>query len=118
MTHEEEVDRYAARRRINEQSKAWALRDKAVWTPDEDEFLVSEWIQMPAGERDEVTISKILERTIEACRVRCEHLRKRLGISITCTRTTVSVYIGAEDDPEDQWWSADYYAGQEDGRRK
>jgi hypothetical protein len=27
----------------------------------------------------------------------------------TTTTTTTTHYIGAMDDPEDQWWSPDYY---------
>lgn len=107
---EQFVDHYAERKRRNEASQAWATRSREEWTEDEDAFLISEWIHVDASDRDEVTVSRCLERTIEACRVRCEHLRVRLGIK-ACERPrkTTRQYLGVMDDPDDQWWSPDYY---------
>lgn len=108
------VDPYRERRRRNEESKAWADHDGEPWSQDEDDFLIAEWIDIPSAARDERTISQVLGRTIEACRVRCEHIRAQYGISnrrtveIKMTTTTVE-YRGLMDDPDDQWWSPDYY---------
>lgn len=103
---------WARRKTANDISKSWAQRDGEPWSSDEDDLLLTDWIGVAASDRDEVTISQILERTIEACRVRCEHIRRRLGIQVfevTSTTTTVTKYIGVMDDPEDQWWSPEYY---------
>lgn len=110
--HDEVVDTYRQRKRRNEASKAWAKRDGEPWTEEEQDFLLNEWILIDPSDRDEVTVSQILERTIEACRVRCEIIRARLGMKVretTTTVTTKTVYIGLHDDPDDQWWSPDYY---------
>lgn len=80
-----QVDKYAHRQELNRASRSWAKRDGEAWTADEDAFLHEFWIDVEARDRDEVTVSQALERTIEACRVRCEHIRKALGIQ-TCTR--------------------------------
>lgn len=74
------VDTYAERRNANELSRMWAIRDGQPWTEDEDAFLVEFWIDVAPAFRDEATVSQSVERTIEACRVRCEIIRKRLGI--------------------------------------
>lgn len=90
----ESVDTYAARRRANEASKAWAVNDHGKWTTDDDDVLMEYWILVPPSERDEVEVSKALGRTIESCRVRCEHVRKARGISnvvVEQRRTVVEV---------------------------
>lgn len=99
------------RKSRNETSKVWAHRDGEVWTKAEDEVLVDYWIYKEnRTTEDEVDISKLLERTIEACRVRCERLRSDLGIqSFRITRTeTITLeskpYLGLEDSPEDVYW--------------
>jgi hypothetical protein len=102
------VDQYAERRRLNNISKAWAARDNEPWSNDEEDFLIEYWIDVHPKDRDEITVSQCLERTIEACRVRCERIRARLGVSVTVVKTT-RVYIGAHDDPDDCYWSPDYY---------
>lgn len=111
--HDRYVDPYAERRRRNEESKSWAKRNGEPWSDDEERLLIDEWIDMPPVKRDERTISQILERTIEACRVRCEIIRARQGLTTrhvtTTTTTTRTEYIGAFDDPDDCWWSPDYY---------
>ena len=114
--HDSVVDNYRERRRRNQESKRWAFKDGQPWTEDDDMFLLEFWIDVQAQDRDEVTVSQCLERTIESCRVRCEHIRKRLDIQHYTrveTKTTLTVettrYVGAGDDPEDCWWSPDYY---------
>lgn len=92
---------------MNIRSRKWAKRDRKPWEPIEDDVITELWIYVPASERDEIGISKLLERTIESCRVRAEHLRKDLGIDspiVKVTITTTTTYIGAFDDPEDRWW--------------
>lgn len=100
------------RRRLNELSKGWAKRDGEPWSADEEDLLITDWIPFQPDERDEITISQVLERTIESCRVRCEIIRRRLGMQYTVratTTTTTVEYRGLHDDPDDQWWSPDYY---------
>jgi hypothetical protein len=104
---------WAHRKAMNDASKRWAKRDGQPWHDHEDEFLIEYWIDVAAKDRDEVTVSQCLERTIEACRVRCEHIRKRMGWSITVTQVMTTVYIGAHDDDEDKWWETSYYTNQE-----
>lgn len=106
------VDNYAERQRRNIESKAWAVRDGEPWEPEEDDLLLTDWILLDPAQRDERIVSQVLERTIEACRVRCERIRSRLGITVrttTTTTTSTTAYIGLGDDPDDQWWSPDYY---------
>jgi len=88
--HREYVDDYAERRRINEESKRWADRDGERWESWEDDFLIAYWIGLPADVRDEEECSRLLERTIEACRVRTEKIRARLGITVVRT-TTITI---------------------------
>jgi hypothetical protein len=90
MSHD---DYYVGRQPRNERSKAWAKRDNQPWTNDEDEFLISEWINVNPEDRDEIAVSQILERTIEACRVRCEHIRKRGSTKVTVTQTTTVTVV-------------------------
>jgi GNAT superfamily N-acetyltransferase len=78
----EYIDPYAARRLLNEASKAWATRDGQPWTSEEEDYLLAYWIEVEPQYRNEVEASQLLERTIEACRVRCEIIRKRLGIQV------------------------------------
>lgn len=106
------VDVYAERKRLNDLSQRWARRQGKAWTAEEDELLMKEWIPYSPEDRDEITISQVCERTIEACRVRCEKLRKEHGLSLyvkQTTTTTTTTYIGACDEPDDCWWSPDYY---------
>lgn len=109
--HDRVVDSYIERQKRNNESKAWAHRDNEPWTSDEEEFLLQEWINTAPSERDERLVSQILERTIEACRVRCERIRAHMGITerVVIRQTTTTTYIGINDDPDDQWWSPDYY---------
>jgi hypothetical protein len=106
------VDQYAERKRRNVESRKWAHRDGEPWTEVEEELLLTDWVLLDPAQRDERLVSQVLERTIEACRVRCEHIRARLGITVRTTVTTTkttTAYIGLGDDPADQWWSPDYY---------
>jgi hypothetical protein len=97
------------RRVINERSKTWANRDGETWTRDEDDFLVEFWIDVQPTDRDEITVSQCLGRTTESCRVRCEKIRKERGWQMKFTQTTTVEYRGLMDDPDDCFWSPDYY---------
>ena len=109
------------RRDRNEHSREEARNYHAPWTGEDDEFIVEFWINDPA--RDEEEIARALSRTIEACRNRSQMLRGTAGgqqvrrvtttntysvthgnANITRTKSTVTDYIGANDDPEDRWW--------------
>lgn len=103
------VNEYAHRQRLNNMSKEWAHRDGKSWTPDEDAFLVEFWIDVESEDRDEITVSQCLERTIESCRVRCEKIRKARGWSVVQVTQTTTVYRGLKDDPDDAWWDPEYY---------
>lgn len=104
------VNEYQERKRRNDASKRWATRDGKQWTDDEDDFLVEFWIDVHPQGRDEITVSQCLQRTIESCRVRCEKIRKERGWQVVATTTTTTtIYRGLKDDPDDQWWSPDYY---------
>lgn len=72
----------SARKRLNEASRFWAARNSEPWTEEEDDFLLHEWVMLDPVSRSEVECSQLLERTIEACRVRAEHIRKRLGLQV------------------------------------
>lgn len=112
--HDRVVDSYIERQRRNIESRKWAHRNGEPWTDDEDELLLTDWIEVDPDHRDERLVSQVLERTIESCRVRCERIRADLGINnvivvTTTTTTTTNTYIGINDDPEDRIWSPDYY---------
>lgn len=103
-------DKYAERKRRNEESRRWATRNGEPWSDEEDDLLLREWILIPPASRDESTVSQIVERTIESCRVRCEKIRERLGIQEhDVVKEKDKRYIGAADADDDQWWSPDYY---------
>lgn len=90
--HDEVVDAYRQRKRRNDESKAWATRDGDLWTDGEEEILLQYWIDVHPDDRDERAISQLLERTIEACRVRCEAIRAAHGLSnVRMTQTTITV---------------------------
>lgn len=91
--HEEVVDVYAARRRANDESMAWAINQHQPWSSDDDDVLVEYWVTTPPSIRDEVDISQALGRSIEACRCRCEIIRKRLGLGGTVVTRTVKVEV-------------------------
>lgn len=69
------------RLRRNRESAEYAHRRNEQWDEFDDEFLVLFWIQTGPQCRNEAEVAKTLGRTIEGCRVRCEEIRKRLGIS-------------------------------------
>jgi hypothetical protein len=64
---------------------------------------------------DEAEVAEILGRTIEACRQRFYIVRRGEVKSTVVERSDDSMevgatrYIGLYDDPDDQWWSPDYY---------
>lgn len=92
----------------NEQSKVHAVNDGKPWTDDDDMVLVDRWLLRSPGNRDYAGIARDLGRTIEACRVRCEKLRKVLGMTeITRTTTTTTTYRHVEwpdDDYNHDWY--------------
>lgn len=88
------IDPYAARRDLNEASRFWATRNAQPWTDADEMVLLSEWILVEPSQRREVEVSQRLERTIEACRVRCELIRERLGIQVhVVTRTVITTAV-------------------------
>ncbi len=94
-------------KKANDLSKSWAHRDGEAWTPDDDEFLLEEWVKVEPAHRDEKTISQIMQRTIEACRVRAHFVRVAAGYEVVHIGDAPSAdkpYIGAFDEPEDCWW--------------
>lgn len=121
-------DEYTERRLANDASRAWAANDGQPWTADEEDILVEYWINVEPRDREEEDISKLLERTIEACRVRCEIIRAR-GMRTRTTETTTTetttrgdrvtrrvrtvteteTYRGLLDSDEDRWWDPSYY---------
>jgi hypothetical protein len=98
----------------NEESKSKAEHDREPWSTDEVEFLL-EFFKDAKGEPEhEAEVAECLGRTIEACRQRFyEALRGRskhvMVKRTTTTTSTTEVYQGLLDDPDDQWWSPDYY---------
>lgn len=107
------VDPYAERRRRNIASRAWATNRRMPWSSDDDQYLIEHWIDTTVAKRNEEAVSKYLKRTIESCRMRAENIRKDRGWSdraeYTCHKEEEKPYKGTQDDPDDQWWSADYY---------
>lgn len=109
-TNDSHILRDERRHNDSEASRKWARRHTEPWSKDEDEFIVVEWIKVDPNERDEVTVSQCLERTIIACRRRAQELRALMGMSAPGFKKKVeTAYVGSMDDPEDRWWSADYY---------
>lgn len=104
--HEERLAR-------NADSLCMADQHRTSWSVDEVEFLLT-FFEEAKGDIDaEREVAEALGRTIEACR-QCFYTRRKGGGMMvhrkTVTTTTeTSIYIGAADDPTDQWWSADYY---------
>lgn len=68
----------------NLKSKSWAKRDGVVWTDEEDLYIIDEWILKSASIRDEVEVSKHLQRTLFACKRRAEYLREVLDVQGPC----------------------------------
>ena len=76
------------RRKMNEQSKAWAVEQKRRWLPMDDAVILSEWVLVPAEGRDEMAIAKRLGRTLFSCQGRAEHLRGLLDFSVEVGKRT------------------------------
>lgn len=96
------------RLRDNDRSRNKANNHMESWSKDDLDFLMSFWKSEP-----ECEVAEALGRTIEACRQRYYEVRwgcpMRRRTTTTSTTTTTTEYIGVHDDPEDQWWSPDYY---------
>jgi hypothetical protein len=67
---------YKGRYQTNERSRAWAVNDGKPWSGEEDDFIWELWVHTDPAVRDEIGVSQVLERTVEACRNRAEHLRR------------------------------------------
>jgi len=81
-------ERTRERLRRNEESRNWATHDKEPWGFEEIEELLGYW---DGTEETLVEISKLLGRTIEACRQRYYDIisgRKKIT-SVTITQTTI-----------------------------
>lgn len=111
MSHEERLAR-------NAESKVMAEHDREPWSADEIEFLHEFFTDAKGDPTEEREVAEALGRTIEACRQRFYESRKGKGrvinTKVTTTTTTTktvstSTYIGAHDDPDDRYWSPDYY---------
>ena len=102
------------RLRRNAESKAMAEHDREQWSKEDLEFLMV-FFDDAKGDPDlEVEVAEALGRTIEACRQRFYDTRSgrksfKKTTRTTTTTETVTEYIGHMDDPDDQWWSPDYY---------
>jgi hypothetical protein len=90
-----------------------AEHDREPWSSDEAEFLIvffGEAKGQPDAERE---VAEALGRTIEACRQRYYELLRGQGRVVhrkeTHTVETTTTYIGAFDDPEEQWWSPGHH---------
>lgn len=79
------------RKRLNEASRFWATRNTEPWSDGDDMYILEKWIMVDPISRSEVEVSQHLQRTIEACRVRAEIIRKRLGIQVFEVKHTVVV---------------------------
>lgn len=96
------------RLRRNDESRHRADHHAEQWTKEEDDFLQAFW-----RDADEAEVAEILGRTIEACRQRF-YVVRRGEVKSTVVERSDSMevgakYIGLYDDPDDQWWSPDYY---------
>jgi hypothetical protein len=89
-----------------------AEHDREPWSSEEIEFLMEFFAGAKGDPVEEREVAEALGRTIEACRQRFYETRKgrcsTVSVKTTTTTTTVE-YRGHFDDPDDQWWSPDYY---------
>jgi hypothetical protein len=104
------------RLRKNDRSLGSATHHREPWSADEVAFLL-DW----DGSDEELSLTaELLGRTREACRERFYKTKRGEAVApvkskpITVTSgigdmTTTERYIGSDDDPDDQWWSSDYY---------
>lgn len=96
----------------NDASRNHAVHHGEQWSREEIEFLRAFWPEAK-GYDEEAEVAEALGRTIEACRQRFYEDRWGRGVQVktttTTTTTTTSTYMGVQDDPDDQWWSPDYY---------
>lgn len=103
----------ADRLRRNAESKAVAEHDRQPWTADDEELLREFFPSAKGCAEAEAEVAEALGRTIEACRQRFYEQRQGRTLvrmkRTTTTTTEVSTYIGAGDDPDDCFWSPDYY---------
>lgn len=98
---------HVERLRRNDKSRNRAERFGEEWDVQDDEFLQAFW-----KDEDEEEVAEALGRTIEACRQRFYIVRRgevQPGQPVGRSNAGVPRYIGAFDDPDDQWWSPDYY---------
>ncbi len=106
---------YADRAARNDSSRNHADNFRAEWTKDDIDFLMTFFDEAKGDPALEAEVAEALGRTIEACRQRFYEVRsgikprERHVVVRTTTTTTSTHYIGINDDPDDQWWSPDYY---------
>ena len=97
----------------NDKSRLHADHFAEPWSGDEVEFLIAFFKEAKGRPEAEAEVAEALGRTIEACRQRYyTALQGRPGVAVKVTQTrctSTEVYIGAHDDPEDRFWSPDYY---------
>lgn len=105
------------RLRRNAESKAMAEHDREPWSAEDIDFLLTFFDEAKGDPAEEREVAEALGRTIEACRQRFYDVRSgrrpsfTVRRTVTETSTTTTEYIGHHDDPDDQWWSPDYYRG-------
>jgi hypothetical protein len=93
----------------NADSKSKAQHDCEPWSSEDMQFLAEFWppaIGLPAQEAE---VAEAIGRTIEACRQRWYEHRNQPTLTTGVGDKRRTEYIGAGDDPDDQWWSPDYY---------
>lgn len=97
----------------NKDSVGKADHHREPWASDEVEFLLVFFAEAKGNPKEEEGVAEALGRTIEACRQRFYEERSgRVKVTVTSkevTTTTTVEYRGVHDEPDDQWWSADYY---------
>lgn len=106
------MDHYERLRR-NAESKAMAEHDREQWSAGDVEFLLTFFAEAKGDSAEEREVAEALGRTIEACRQKFYDIRSgRRHVTVRTVRETsrtTTEYIGHNDDPDDQWWSPDYY---------
>lgn len=116
------MTKHTHRSKRNDESRSKAEYNRQPWSSDEHDFIMEFFAEAKGDPVLEAEVAECLGRTIEACRQRFYEIKQgivpRHPGSVTHHETTVTItsktttthYIGAMDDPDDQWWSPDYYS--------